>query len=255
MRITDKKNVGRSDRKMPLQKKVLDEKDKVLDELSKNFLTLKNKKAFFSSRQNITRILYYNEIYKNILNKPGIIMEFGVECGATLSLLTKLRGIYEPYNFSRKIVGFDTFDGFSENLTDNEKKLGWKKGDYRTPKKYEKQLEKILPLEEKLCPLSHIKKFELIKGDASTTVEKYIRNNPQTVIGMAIFDMDIYKPTKDVLQSIIKRLYKGSILVFDELNDKNFPGETIALLEVLGLNNLKLHSFHGETFGCWAILE
>jgi hypothetical protein len=50
---------------------------------------------------------------------------------------------------------------------------------------------------------------------------------------MAIFDMDIYKPTKDVLEKIIPRLVKGSLLVFDELNFKAFPGETIAVNEVL----------------------
>tara|TARA_E500000331_G_C17209634_1_gene693046 strand:- start:751 stop:1518 length:768 start_codon:yes stop_codon:yes gene_type:complete len=255
MRVKDKQNVGRSERKLSSQKKILKEKNRVLDKLSNNFQTLKNKQAFFSSRQSITRILYYNEIYKNIINKPGIIMEFGVECGATLSLLTKLRGIYEPYNFSRKIVGFDTFNGFSDSLIGDEKKLGWKRGDYSTPKNFEKSLEKILLLEEMLAPLSHIKKFELVKGDASETVGKYIKKNPQTIIGIAIFDMDIYKPTKDVLLNIKNRLFKGSILVFDELNDKDFPGETLALLEVLGMNNLKLNSFHGETFGCWAIIE
>ena len=54
-------------------------------------------------------------------------MEFGVEWGSTLSLLIKLRSIHEPYNYSRKIIGFDTFSGFTNKLTTEEKKLGWKK--------------------------------------------------------------------------------------------------------------------------------
>ncbi len=255
MRVTNKKKVGRSSRKPSLEKSVFNKKTILLDKLITDFPLLKNKQAFFSSRQDITRILYYNEIYKNIINKPGVVMEFGVESGATLSLLAKLRGIYEPYNFSRKIIGFDTFSGFSENLLEEETNLGWKKGDYGTPLNFEKALEKILLLEEQLSPLSHVKKFELVKGDASKSIKKYLKNNPQTVISMAIFDMDIYKPTKDVLNSIKDRLFKGSVLVFDELNDKVFPGETMALLEVMGLTNLELKSFHGETFGCWAVIE
>ena len=36
---------------------------------------------------------------------------------------------------------------------------------------------------------------------------------------------------------------KGSIIVFDELNFKNYPGETVALKKTLGLNNVKLNRF------------
>jgi hypothetical protein len=70
---------------------------------------------------------------------------------------------------------------------------------------------------------------------------------------MAIFDMDVYKPTKDVLQKIIPRLTKGSLLVFDELNCQQFPGETSAVQEVLGLNNLKLHRHQHQSYCAWAI--
>ena len=39
-------------------------------------------------------------------------MEFGVRWGQNLVTLSNLRGIYEPFNYSRKIIGFDTFEGF-----------------------------------------------------------------------------------------------------------------------------------------------
>ena len=182
-------------------------------------------------------------------------MEFGVEFGSTLSLLTKLRGIYEPYNYSRKIIGFDTFTGFTSNLTKYEKKAGWKENDYSTLKNYENILGNILQMEEDDAPLSNIKKYELIKGDASNTVKTYLNKNPQTVVALAIFDMDVYRPTKKVLKYIKKRLFKGSVIVFDELNHPDFPGETIAVLEEIGLNNLKLKSFHGQTFASYAIIE
>ena len=70
---------------------------------------------------------------------------------------------------------------------------------------------------------------------------------------MAIFDMDVYKPTKDVLEAILPRLIKGSVLVFDELNCPHFPGETIALIEVLGLKNLKLHRNPHQPYCSWLI--
>jgi len=206
------------------------------------------------SRKEITEILCFNQIYQSVLNKPGVIMEFGVQYGMTLSTLIKLRGIYEPYNYIREIIGFDTFEGFNDELTSDEKKIGWKKNDYKTIKNFESMLEKYLKLEESNTHLSWMKKFKLVKGDASITITKYLKDNPHTVIGMAIFDMDVYSPTKKVLETIKPRLYKGSILVFDELNFRPFPGETLAVMESIGLNNLKFNSFHGSQI-CWAVIE
>jgi hypothetical protein len=53
-----------------------------------------------------------HDLYKKILDLQGIICEFGVFWGNNLALLETFRGMYEPYNYARKIVGFDTFAGF-----------------------------------------------------------------------------------------------------------------------------------------------
>ena len=66
----------------------------------------------YMKRQNVARLLHFDNLYKQIINVHGEIMEFGVRWGPNLALLSSLRGIYEPYNYTRKIVGFDTFDGF-----------------------------------------------------------------------------------------------------------------------------------------------
>ena len=110
-------------------------------------------------------------------------------------------------------------------------------------------------LDELMAPLPHIKKFELVKGDAGKTINNYLKKNNQTLIALVILDMDVYDPTKKVLQKIKNRLFKGSVLVFDELNHPDFPGETKAVLEILGIRKFKLKSFHGETFGSYVILE
>ena len=254
MRKTDKNIIGMSNL-VSKEEEIILQKKNILFEKIKSIDDIPNINTLLSSRQEISRILYYDQIYKNLLNKPGTIMEFGVQYGSALALLCKLRGIYEPYNYSRKIIGFDTFDGFQKDMDKEEKKFGWKKGDYSVPKNYQQVLEELLTLEEMSSPIAHIKKFELIKGDASKTIITYLKKNPETVIGMAIFDMDLYKPTKDVLQAIKNRLFKGSVLVFDETNHPEFPGQTKAILETIGLKNLKLNSFHGATYCSWAILD
>ena len=116
-------------------------------------------------------------------------------------------------------------------------------GHLKVTDNYYTYLDKLLELQEQDNPLNHIKKFELIEGDATKTLPKYLENNPQTIIALAYFDFDVYRPTKVCLDSINPRLVKGSILGFDELNDPDSPGETVALMETFGLNNIKLKRF------------
>ena len=83
----------------------------------------------------------------------------------------------------------------------------------------------------------------------------WLAENPHVIISTPIFDMDVYQPMKDVLKSILPRLVKGSILVFDELNYPKFPGENLALNEVIGLNKLRLRRDPNQPYCAWAIWE
>ena len=46
-------------------------------------------------------------------------------------------------------------------------------------------------------------------------------------------DVDLYRPTKQILDIVKDRVTKGSIICFDEGNNKDFPGEQKALEEFL----------------------
>ncbi len=205
------------------------------------------------TRQSLSRAIYYNDLFQKIINVPGEILEFGVHWGNTISLLTNLRGIYEPYNYSRKIIGFDTFEGFP-NTTDKDGKFS-EIGDFKITENYKSILEEILNLHEKNAPLPHIKKHELVEGDICQTLEPWLERNPHLIVSMAIIDVDVYSPTAHILDKIIPRLTKGSLLVFDELNHPKYPGETLAVIEKLGLNNLKLRKNPHQTFCSYAVWE
>jgi hypothetical protein len=205
----------------------------------------------FLRRQSLSRLIYYYELYQKIINVPGVVCEFGIQWGAGLATLINLRGMLEPFNHSRVIYGFDTFEGFVElDQRDGAKAA---KGDYSTPAHYCELLEEIIQLQESFSPLPHLKKFELVKGDVSDTLPVWLARNPHAIVALAILDMDTYQPTKDVLRQILPRLTKGSILVFDELNSRLFPGETQALAEVIGLNNLRLQRHPQQAFCSWAV--
>lgn len=205
----------------------------------------------FKDRISLSRILYLNDLYEKIIDVPGVICEFGVQWGSTLVTLMNLRGIYEPYNYSRKIIGFDTFEGFIS--TDSKDGETVSVGDYSSTENYKDILHEILTLHEKKSPISHIKKFDLIQGDASETAKGWLHSNQHAIISMLILDMDLYKPTLDVLNTLMSRLTKGSIIVFDELNCEKFPGETQALLEVLNINNITLKRHPTQPYCAWCV--
>ena len=199
--------------------------------------------GLFLNSKNLSRILFMDFMYKNIIDVQGIVMEFGVRWGQNLSLFSALRGIYEPYNRHRKIVGFDTFKGFpSINEKDGTSDM-MKKGQLALTDDYDVYLGEILENQEKDNPLGHIKKYEIRKGDATKQIHDYLESNPETIIALAYFDFDLYEPTKKCLSVIKSRVVKGSIIGFDELNDPDSPGETLALMEVFGLENIRLKRF------------
>lgn len=193
-----------------------------------------NNIGLYLKRQELSKILFFNEIYSQIKNVHGVIFEFGVRWGQNLTTLNNLRGIYEPYNHSRKIVGFDTFEGF-EGVTDKDGVHDYNvKGAFSVADNYQDHLDEVLKCHENESPLNHISKNLTIKGDAVKTLEEYLNNHKETIVAFAYFDFDIYKPTLECLKLIAPYLTKGSILGFDELCDPGFPGETEALREVFG---------------------
>jgi len=193
--------------------------------------------GLFMRSGSLAKILFLNEMYQKIIEIPGIICEFGVWMGQSTVVFENLRAVYEPYNFQRRIIGFDTFSGYTEIGDKDVASEIISDGVYTVGQGYEDYLRELLDYHEKENVMSHIKKHSLIKGDASVTCPEFIEQNPHVVVAMAYFDMALYEPTKNCLKAILPRLIKGSILVFDELCHPDYPGETQAVFEVLQARN------------------
>jgi len=192
-------------------------------------------------RQDLSRFLAKNELYNLQIDIPGSIVECGTYMGGGAMSFAQLDSINCPYNHNRKVIVFDTFEGFpSISQKDDNDEIAYKKGDLATLDNMEDELLKSIELYDKNRPLNHISKVELVKGDATKTIPNYIKDNRHLVISLLYLDFDIYEPTKVAITNFIPRMPKGSVIAFDELNTKNFPGETLALLETIGIKTLKL---------------
>jgi len=188
----------------------------------------------------LKKILFLHELYVKSLEIAGVITEFGVRWGPGQATFHALRTLYEPFNYTRRIIGFDTFSGFPEvDAKDGNEEVA-NVGGYDLPEGYEGFLTKVMVAREMEAPVSNVNKFELVKGDASKTVPEYLEKHPEMMISLAYFDFDIYQPTIDCLKAIEDRLSVGSVIAFDELNLQQFPGETVAVREFFG-NKVRIH--------------
>ena len=211
--------------------------------------------GLFLESKNLARLLFMDFLYRQMVSVQGVIMEFGVRWGQNLGLFSALRGIYEPFNRHRKIVGFDTFTGFPSIHEKDGHSSMMVSGQLAVASQYQDTLQQVLNVHESLNPLAHIKKNELCPGDVVDELPKYLTRCPETIVAMAYFDLDLYEPTVKCLELLRPRMTKGTVLGFDELNDPDSPGETLALMEVFGLNHLRIQRFPFASRVSYVVIE
>lgn len=202
----------------------------------------------FLGSSELARILWFNELYKKIIDIPGSILEFGSQYGASFNLLNMLKLVYEPWNASREVLSFSTFD---EGFVDVNQKDGEmvSSGDYSTSENWLPTLTSVLDINASVSPLG--KFYSIYPGDCSVTFPQYLKDNPHSIFSLVHFDLDVYAPTKNALELALERMPKGAIIVFDELNHPGFPGETLAVHEVMGIHNLKLRKTGFQPYSCY----
>lgn len=211
--------------------------------------------AKYVPRQSLTRFLAKYELFKKVLHVQGSIVECGVYLGGGLMTFAQLSAIFEPINHQRRIIGFDTFEGFpviadkDKTSTSEHLKTGG-----MSVESFD-DIKEAIALYDSNRTLSHIPKVQLIKGDIKETIPQYLKDNPHTVISLLYLDADLYEPTKAALEHCISRMPKGAIIAFDELNADTWPGETLAVLETLGIRNLRIERFPFDTYLSYVVLE
>src|SRR5207253_9956509 len=132
--------------------------------------------------------LFMHGLYTQLVRVPGMLVGLGVRWGQNLSLFPTYRGMKETFNHERRIVGFDTFSGFPETSAQDCDAPIASAGAYAVPEGYEDYLHDVLAYHEQESPLAHLRKFELVHGDATETLPRYLAERPETVVALAYFD-------------------------------------------------------------------
>jgi hypothetical protein len=211
--------------------------------------------AKFVPRAEISRFLAKNAIFQRILGIHGSIMECGVFLGGGLMSWAQMSAIYEPLNHIRRIVGFDTFEGFPQiHVNDTgEDNPFISDGGLQVPAYAD--LQECINIYDLSRPIGHIPRVELVAGNALETIPDYLKRNPHLVVALLYLDFDLYEPTKVAIETFLPRMPRGSIIAFDELNQAHWPGETVAVQETIGIRNLRIERFPFQPQISFAVLE
>jgi len=208
----------------------------------------------WAPRQNVSRFLAQWEIYReHILPVHGSIIECGVAFGGGLMAWAHFASILESVNHTRRVVGFDTFSGFtgmSEQDAKAESGLAYA-GGMAAP--VEAEIHYVAGLHDLNRAVGHIPRVELVKGDANLTIRQYVRDNPHLVVAALVLDFDVFLPTHTALEWFRPLMPKGAVIIFDELNCKDWPGETQAALELIP--TLRLRRFSWCSTLSYAVIE
>lgn len=182
----------------------------------------------------LVKFLVMYDIYRRFLNVPGVMVEFGVWWGQNAVLLENLRAILEPFNKTRRYIGFDTFEGYRES-----KYAGT--GIYDTGRGHIDYLAKLLKTHQQMNVYGHQDvDHVLIPGDVTETAPKYFDANPHLIVAFACFDLGPYAPTLRAMEAVQPHLVPGSVLLLDELTLEDTPGEAVAFFEVFGNSGYRL---------------
>lgn len=201
----------------------------------------------YITRTSMARFLTRYEIFKKILDVQGVVIECGVLFGGGLMSWAHFSSILEPANHQRRIIGFDTFEGFPEISNEDKSKTSSKFGEKGNLKvDSEEELKIGIQIYDKTRFFNNVEKVSLVRGNVLETVPKFLEENKHIVISLLYMDFDIYKPTKFCINQFISRMPKGSIIAFDQLNNPQWPGETQALFECFeNFNKLEIKKIPG----------
>ena len=196
--------------------------------------------AKYVRRQDIARFLCRFEIFKRQIEIKGSIVECGVHHGGGTMTWAQISTTLEPYNYHRKIIGFDTFAGFPSVAIEDGRGQHAKTGAFAEGYDMFAELSQSIQEFDANRFINHKQKIELVRGDAKETIPRYLSDNKHLLVSLLYLDFDIYQPTLAALTHLLPRIPKGGIIAFDEVNNPDWPGETLAMLEKLNLRQQKL---------------
>jgi len=207
----------------------------------------------FMMRRHINQTLAYYELFKKVQHLPGSIAEFGVFFGNGLFTWLNLLETFLPHDRGRKVYGFDDMKGYERPVSVFEEDAV----DYITNRRGSFQinnecLSSLISLHnsDNLVPFD--KRAILYDGDVADTILSFKEENPGVRFSLVNLDLNLYEPTKFVLENIWHLVTKGGLVIFRGYGSKPWEGESRVVDEFVHGKDLDLNTIEfNNTPGCF----
>lgn len=196
-----------------------------------------------SDKSRIKKLIDHYEIYKKISKIDGDIIECGVFKGISLIRFLTFINI-DKTSKTKKVYGFDAFGSFPKPTLDKSHK----KRDINFAKYHDKKIGLGLNVKKlnNILKKKGFKNYKLIKGDVTKTIDKFLNKKKNLKISLLHLDMDIYFPTKYILNKLFKYIVKKGVILIDDY--KHIKGATVAVDEFLEDNKkLKIQKISNKS--------
>ncbi len=198
--------------------------------LFKNRWDYENGFYLTSGLDRLSKLLDHYDVFNQIKNIKGDILEFGVFKGSSL---VRFLSFMHLINSNKRIHAFDVFGKFPKQDRDD---------DVNFIKRFEKASGDGISKEDLLFFLkkkfNDVSNLNLIKGDIVKTLPKFIKKNPNKKFSLINLDVDVYEPTKVILENIYNKLSPNGVIIFDDYN--SVKGETDAVDNFFKSRGIKL---------------
>ena len=184
-------------------------------------------------------LLWISNLYLKIKYVPGHIAEIGVADGKNTVLFGRLIKIHNDQSV-RQYIGFDTFDGFTNEDLARDKHLDkarWK----------DNSRNSVL----KRCQDNDVEELvEIFEGDALNLVPNVLKDHKgkkfqkgKAKFALLYIDCNAYIPAVKSMENFLPHMVPGGFIVIDE---KLQGSETEAILDFAKKQNLKVQRFGGN---------
>jgi hypothetical protein len=185
--------------------------------------------------ERVRKLLVRYELYKRTSDIPGDIVECGVFKGVGLMYWLKLLAIFDPGS-KKRVIGFDTFDGFADTLLPYEKVTA---DAYVKEANFKGTDPTGLTATAEKMGLG--KRVELVKGDLTQTAKAFVEKNPGVRISLLHLDVDTLLGTRAALEAFYPIVARGGVVILDEYGCKGW-GESDAVDEYFKNLDVRIQS-------------
>lgn len=170
-----------------------------------------NNLIFSSDKRVFHKMTKKIELYCDVKDLIGDIVEFGVFKGAGMGLFLKLTDMYET-NSITNVIGFDYFNKINTiNSLDGLNKSSMT----HILDRVDINELSLNSVKERLMSIKN-NRYLLIEGEAVSECKKFDEQTPGQRIKLLYMDIDVGEPTYQILQILWKKVIKNGIVVFDE---------------------------------------